>query len=287
MNDILAGLNAEQRRAVETIDGPLLILAGAGSGKTRVLTHRIAWMLQNGVRPWNILAVTFTNKAAAEMKARVGALVGELADRILVSTFHSACVRFLRRDIEHLGYRTSFTIFDTDDQLRLIKSILKELGIDPKARPPRGFLSHIDGRKNRLISPDKAAVKSAIESVLPGMGLSCADIGALTAASSEAFGTACTDLPAMSCGHGTTANPTTNVCEITCASSGRRMEEEEDDAMAIEQPHDELPNITRETFSDYKAANPEFAQIVANNPALLKHFEKLSEQLFGQPALAY
>lgn len=157
MNDILAGLNAEQCRAVETINGPLLILAGAGSGKTRVLTHRIAWMLENGVRPWDILAVTFTNKAAAEMKDRVRSLVGDVADRIMVSTFHSACVRFLRRDIGHLGYRTSFTIFDTDDQLRMIKSILKALGIDPKARPPRSFLSHIDSRKNRLIPPDKAA----------------------------------------------------------------------------------------------------------------------------------
>ncbi len=157
MRDILAGLNDEQRRAVETISGPLLILAGAGSGKTRVLTHRIAYMLQNGVRPWNILAVTFTNKAAAEMKERVAALVGEGADRILVTTFHSACVRFLRRDIGALGYRTSFTIFDTDDQLRLIKSILGELNIDPKARPPRGFLSHIDSAKNSMKLPDQAA----------------------------------------------------------------------------------------------------------------------------------
>lgn len=157
MHDILAGLNDEQRRAVETINGPLLILAGAGSGKTRVLTHRIAHMLQNGVRPWNILAVTFTNKAAAEMKERVGALVGEGADKILVTTFHSACVRFLRRDIAALGYRTSFTIFDTDDQIRLIKSILKDMGLDPKARPPRSFLSHIDSAKNSMRLPDKAA----------------------------------------------------------------------------------------------------------------------------------
>ena len=157
MRDILSGLNAEQRRAVETIDGPLLILAGAGSGKTRVLTHRIAWMLEKGVRPWNILAVTFTNKAASEMKSRVAELVGDVSDRILVSTFHSACVRFLRRDIAALGYRTSFTIYDMDDQLRLVKSILKELNIDPKARPPRGFLSHIDSAKNRMRPPDKAA----------------------------------------------------------------------------------------------------------------------------------
>ncbi|MFT5685533.1 MAG: DNA helicase-2/ATP-dependent DNA helicase PcrA, partial [Myxococcota bacterium] len=157
MRDILAGLNDEQRRAVETIDGPLLILAGAGSGKTRVLTHRIAHMLQNGVRPWNILAVTFTNKAASEMKARVAALVGEGADKILVTTFHSACVRFLRRDIAALGYRTSFTIFDTDDQIRLIKSILKDMGLDPKARPPRAFLSHIESAKNSMKPPDPTA----------------------------------------------------------------------------------------------------------------------------------
>ncbi|MEL6344010.1 MAG: UvrD-helicase domain-containing protein [Myxococcota bacterium] len=154
---ILSGLNPEQRRAVEKIDGPLLVLAGAGSGKTRVLTHRIAWMLYKGIPPWQILAVTFTNKAAGEMKERVAELVGSEAKKILVSTFHSACVRFLRRDIAPLGYKTSFTIYDSDDQLRLLRDIVKAMNLDPKVHSPRSFRAYIDGAKNRMARPDMDA----------------------------------------------------------------------------------------------------------------------------------
>ena len=133
-------MNTEQREAVAQIDGPLLILAGAGSGKTRVLTRRVAHMINQGVKPWNILAVTFTNKAAAEMRERVRQMVGPDADRVLVSTFHSACVRFLRQDIECLGYKRNFTIYDTDDQSRLLKTLAKEANVDidvPLARCAR------------------------------------------------------------------------------------------------------------------------------------------------------
>lgn len=152
---IVAGLNTEQRRAVEKIDGPLLILAGAGSGKTRVLTHRMAWMLYKGIPPYQILAVTFTNKAAGEMKERVEHLIGENAQRILVSTFHSACVRFLRRDITHLGYKSSFTIYDSDDQKRLIRDILLGMKLDPKVHSPKKIASYIDSAKNKLGEPDQ------------------------------------------------------------------------------------------------------------------------------------
>jgi DNA helicase-2/ATP-dependent DNA helicase PcrA len=123
MSRFTEGLNPEQARAVATVEGPLLILAGAGSGKTRVLTRRIAHMLEEGIRPWNILAVTFTNKAAGEMKERVGQLVGEGAKDIWVSTFHSTCVRILRRDAPP-GFTSAFAIYDDDDQTRILKQIL-------------------------------------------------------------------------------------------------------------------------------------------------------------------
>ncbi|MFH1466490.1 MAG: UvrD-helicase domain-containing protein [Pseudomonadota bacterium] len=151
----LEGLNDEQRAAVLHGRGPLLLLAGAGSGKTRVLTRRIAHLVQQGVRPWNILAVTFTNKAAGEMRERVRALVGEDGGRILVSTFHSACARFLRSDAPRLGYTSSFVIYDDDDQARLLKGILKELQLDPKRYPPKLYLSRIDQAKNRLLGPEE------------------------------------------------------------------------------------------------------------------------------------
>ena len=150
----LEGLNTEQREAVAQIDGPLLILAGAGSGKTRVLTRRVAHMINQGVKPWNILAVTFTNKAAAEMRERVRQMVGPDADRVLVSTFHSACVRFLRQDIECLGYKRNFTIYDTDDQSRLLKTLAKEANVDIKAFPLAKMRSTIDQAKTKMQDAD-------------------------------------------------------------------------------------------------------------------------------------
>src|SRR5215217_1095737 len=135
---LLAGLNPAQREAVVHGDGPLLIVAGAGSGKTRVLTHRIAHLIrERGVSPFSVLAITFTNKAADEMKARVAALVGPVAQRMWVSTFHAACVRILRRDGPRLGYRSSFTIYDESDANRLTGYVLRDLDIDAKKFPPR------------------------------------------------------------------------------------------------------------------------------------------------------
>src|SRR5690625_976864 len=131
--DLLARLNERQKEAVIATNGPLLIMAGAGSGKTRVLTHRIAYLLEEKqVAPRNILAITFTNKAAREMKERVSHLVGPEADYMWVSTFHSMCVRILRRDIDRIGYDRNFTIYDSGDQLTLIRNILKQRNIDPK-----------------------------------------------------------------------------------------------------------------------------------------------------------
>ena len=153
----LDGLNPEQRTAVSQVDGPLLILAGAGSGKTRVLTRRVAYMLTQGIDPWSILAVTFTNKAAEEMRNRVRDLAGVSADRVMVSTFHSACVRFLRSDIESLGYKRNFTIYDTDDQSRLLKTLAKEANVDIKALPVAKMRSTIDQAKTKMQSADDFA----------------------------------------------------------------------------------------------------------------------------------
>lgn len=152
-NDLLAGLNPEQKLAVETTEGPVQIVAGAGSGKTRVLTHRVAYLLQKGIHPWNILAITFTNKAAREMKERISQLVGPQADDIWISTFHSMCVRILRRDIERMGYSRNFTILDSGDQLTAIKQVLKEENLDPKKFEPRSILHKISQAKNSLILP--------------------------------------------------------------------------------------------------------------------------------------
>ncbi len=154
---LLVGLNEPQRLAVVTTEGPLLILAGAGSGKTRVLTHRIAWLLQQGVAPWRILAVTFTNKAAQEMRHRVEQIVGDPAKRMMVTTFHSACVRFLREDIEHLGYPRSFVVYDTDDQLRLVKEIMRVDNIQGKDWTPARLRGAIDQAKNKMVTPDQLA----------------------------------------------------------------------------------------------------------------------------------
>lgn len=151
---IVQGLNQEQSAAVQHISGPLLILAGAGSGKTRVLTHRIAYLMEQGINPYNILAVTFTNKAANEMKERVERLLGHAGEGLWIGTFHSICVRILRREVEKLGYKSNFVIYDDTDQLTVIKEAMKELDIDPKAISPRAALSAISNAKNELITPD-------------------------------------------------------------------------------------------------------------------------------------
>ncbi|MBE5813699.1 MAG: DNA helicase PcrA [Clostridiales bacterium] len=151
----LDSLNPQQRLAAETLEGPVLILAGAGSGKTRALTYRIANLIDHGVQPWHILAITFTNKAAKEMRERVSALVGESGEEVWVSTFHSMCARILRRDIEKLGYTRSFTIYDDDDQTAVIKECLKQLNIDDKQLPVREIKTRISGAKDKLLSPDE------------------------------------------------------------------------------------------------------------------------------------
>jgi len=153
--ELLVGLNPVQREAVTYGDGPLLIVAGAGSGKTRVLTHRIAWLVrQQGVSPFSILAITFTNKAADEMKHRVAALVGPVAERMWVSTFHSACVRILRRDAARLGYKSSFSIYDQADTVRLVSYVLRDLNIDAKRFPARQVHGAISTAKNDLVDFD-------------------------------------------------------------------------------------------------------------------------------------
>ena len=148
--DLSVGLNPVQREAVEHPSGPVLVVAGAGSGKTRVLTHRIAWLVEGGISPFGILAITFTNKAAAEMKRRVVELVGPVAESMWVSTFHSACVRILRREAPRLGIGPSFSIYDKADSERLVRMCMKELNIDPKRIPPRAVSAAISDSKNRL-----------------------------------------------------------------------------------------------------------------------------------------
>ncbi|MBQ9580239.1 MAG: UvrD-helicase domain-containing protein, partial [Lachnospiraceae bacterium] len=147
-------LNPEQQKGVYTVSGPVLILAGAGSGKTRVLTNRTAYLIEEkGVDPYNILAITFTNKAAAEMRRRINELVGHGAEAIWISTFHSCCVRILRRFADRIGYDTSFTIYDTDDSNSLMKDVLKRLNIDNKLIKEKTALSTISSAKNELIDP--------------------------------------------------------------------------------------------------------------------------------------
>ena len=154
-------LNEPQREAVYHTDGPLLILAGAGSGKTRVLTHRIAYLIEErGINPWNILAITFTNKAAGEMRQRVDNLVGFGSESIWVSTFHSMCVRILRRFIDRLGYENRFTIYDTDDQKTLMKEVCRKTDIDTKQFKERMLLSVISSAKNELISPEEFELRA-------------------------------------------------------------------------------------------------------------------------------
>ena len=159
---LVEGLNPEQQKAVITTEGPLLIMAGAGSGKTRVLTHRVAYLIkEKNVNPYNILAITFTNKAAREMKERVGKILGSDADSVWVSTFHSMCVRILRRDAERMGLSRSFTILDSSDQLTVVKKIMKDRDIDPKRYQPRAMLSAISNAKNELINATEYTKEAA------------------------------------------------------------------------------------------------------------------------------
>ncbi|PYZ92253.1 DNA helicase PcrA [Salipaludibacillus keqinensis] len=153
-NELLEGLNPEQQEAVKHGEGPLLIMAGAGSGKTRVLTHRIAYLIgEKEVPHWSILAITFTNKAAREMKDRVARIIGGDAESMWISTFHSMCVRILRRDIDRIGFNRNFTILDSTDQKTVIKRLVKEMNIDPKKFDPRTILGSISSAKNELKTP--------------------------------------------------------------------------------------------------------------------------------------
>ena len=157
-------LNPMQREAVFTTEGPLLVLAGAGSGKTRALTHRVAYLIEEkGVKPWNILAITFTNKAAGEMRDRVNSLVEYGADSVWVSTFHSLCVRILRRFIENIGYTTDFSIYDSDDTKTLMKQIFKDLVVNTKVLKERGVLGVISSAKNEMISPEEFMLSAKAE----------------------------------------------------------------------------------------------------------------------------
>ena len=161
MIDTLQGLNKEQAEAVQTINGPMLILAGAGSGKTKVLTCRVAHLLQQGVRPYRILAITFTNKAAAEMRERVDKMAGPAAKEVWLFTFHAFCARVLRRDIDKLGqYNNNFAIYDTTDTKNLIKQILKEMNLDEKRYQPAGILSRISSAKNELLGVKEFAAQA-------------------------------------------------------------------------------------------------------------------------------
>ena len=156
--DLLNDLNESQRKAVEYIDGPSLVIAGAGSGKTRVLTYKIAYLLQQGVKPWSIMALTFTNKAAREMKERIGKLVGqELAQHLYMGTFHSIFSRILRAEAQHIGFTNNFTIYDESDSRSLIKTIVKEMGLDEKVYKPASVHSRISMAKNNLMSADNYA----------------------------------------------------------------------------------------------------------------------------------
>lgn len=156
--DLLNDLNESQRKAVEYIDGPSLVIAGAGSGKTRVLTYKIAYLLQQGVKPWSIMALTFTNKAAREMKERIGKLVGqELAQHLYMGTFHSIFSRILRAEAQHIGFNNNFTIYDESDSRSLIKTIVKEMGLDEKVYKPASVHSRISMAKNNLMSAENYA----------------------------------------------------------------------------------------------------------------------------------
>src|SRR6476646_5590333 len=158
---LLEGLNPQQRAAVVHQGGPLLIVAGAGSGKTRVLTHRIAYLLaEREVNPGEIIAITFTNKAAGEMKDRVAGLVGGRARLMWVSTFHSACVRILRAEHEHAGLKSTFSIYDADDSRRLMQLVARELDLDPKRHTARTLAAQVSNLKNELVDPAEFTAKA-------------------------------------------------------------------------------------------------------------------------------
>ena len=158
--NLLENLNPEQQRAVTTTEGPVLILAGAGSGKTRVLVHRVAYLMANGVEPYHIMAITFTNKAAGEMRQRINNLIGMGAEQIWVATFHSSCVRILRRYGDRIGYGPNFSIYDTDDTKTVMKEVLKKLNIDTKKFKERYFLNAISAAKNEMITAEEYALSA-------------------------------------------------------------------------------------------------------------------------------
>ena len=159
--EILKELNEEQYKAVINTEGPCLIIAGAGSGKTKVLTHKIAYLIEEKqVKPWNILAITFTNKAANEMKERIEKLVKDNAVDIWMGTFHSICVRILRKFIDRIGFDSSFIIFDTGDQRALIKSCIKDLNIDDKLFSDKSVLSEISNAKNEMLEPERYNIRA-------------------------------------------------------------------------------------------------------------------------------
>jgi DNA helicase-2/ATP-dependent DNA helicase PcrA len=160
--ELLEGLNPQQKEAVLHTEGPILVLAGAGSGKTRVITHRIAYLIQEkGVAPWSILSLTFTNKAAREMRDRIEALIGARVLDIWSGTFHSCCVRILRREIERIGFNRDFVIYDTGDQETLIKDCLQRLGYNDRNFPPKQVLAYIGRAKDELISPEAYSINAA------------------------------------------------------------------------------------------------------------------------------
>ena len=161
MNDILKGLNDKQYEAVINTEGPCLVIAGAGSGKTKVLTHKIAHIMEEKkALPWNILAITFTNKAANEMKERIEGLVGDQGKDMWIGTFHSICVRILRKFIDRIGFESSFIIFDSSDQKTLIKQCMKELEIDDKLLNDRSIAAEISNAKNDMLEPEDYALRA-------------------------------------------------------------------------------------------------------------------------------
>ena len=167
MQDLIEGLNDRQKEAVISTEGPCLVIAGAGSGKTKVLTHKIAYLIsEKYVKPWNIIAITFTNKAANEMKERIQKIIGDAANDLWMGTFHSICVKILRKYIDRIGFDHSFLIFDTSDQKTLIKECLKDLKVDDKLFTDRAVLSEISNGKNEMLEPKDYKIKYAIISLI-------------------------------------------------------------------------------------------------------------------------